>query len=101
MEDRIEEILARLEALERRLGPPPPEPRSEGGPRSEERGGVRCSFCEEERRIVDLIVRLTTDNVARVLDERLRRMPPAGPPPPPGPPPGWGHPPRGPHGHGR
>lgn len=92
MDDRIDEILARLDALERRLD------RLEG-----EAGGdaPRCSFLEEERRIVDTIVRLTTESILREVDARMEDRPPPPPPrdhhgpPPPrdhhrGPPPGPG-----------
>ena len=58
MDDRLEEILARLDALERRLD-------------KHESAGARCSFCEEEKRIVDTIVRRTTENIERLIDERM------------------------------
>lgn len=88
MDERLEEILERLEALERRVADATPEA-------SAPSAGSPCAFCTDERRIVDLIVRLTTENVVRALDERMRRMPGPrhGPPPQ-----GWGPPPPGPHG---
>lgn len=68
MDDRIEEILGRLEALERRLDA------------LEAKGGEapRCSFLEEERRIVDTIVRLTSETILREVDARMEDH---GPPP--------------------
>ncbi len=71
MDERTEEILARLDAIEHRLD-------------ALERAGPRCSFCEEERRIVDTIVRLTTESVVGAMEERMtRRQRGPGPPDPP------------------
>ncbi|MCB9593128.1 MAG: hypothetical protein H6719_10380 [Sandaracinaceae bacterium] len=89
MDDRIDEILARLEALERRLD------RLED---NDEPAGPRCSFCEEEKRIVDTIVRLTTESIVREMDARMEHGPPPGPPPPP--PPDYGRHGQGPDGRG-
>lgn len=77
MDESTQKILDRLEALERRI-------------ESLERAGPRCSFHEEERRVVDTIVRLTTESVVRAMDERMSRDSPHqgplhhghGPPPP-------------------
>ena len=100
----MEEILRRLEVLERRV---------EELAQKRSSGEHDCPFRSEERRIVDLVVRLTAERV----EEALARMhaerpaphphewsggpthgePPHGGPPPPGhgPPPGWnGGPPR-------
>ncbi len=70
MDERIDDILARLAALEARLD------RLEGA------GAPRCTFLEEEKRIVDTIVRLTSETVVRELDARMEAH---GPPPPPPP----------------
>lgn len=89
-DDRFEEILARLDALEQRmdaLEAEAPQP---------------CSFLQEEKRIVDTIVHLTAERLERAMDERMERPGPPEPhgppdhhprPPPPGhrgPPPGYG-----------
>lgn len=58
MDDRLQEILDRLNALERRID-------------SLERAGPSCSFHEEERRVVDTIVRLTTESIMREMDARM------------------------------
>jgi len=118
MDERMDEILARLAALERRvaeLGGEPPEHPETPEPSAPER---TCFFQQEEQRIVDLIVGLTAERVIAAMDERMerderygrhereggeyprreggrddgRRGPPPpgwGPPPPGGPPPGW------------
>lgn len=83
MDEPNDEILARLEALERRVA------QLEGG-----EAPAGCSFVQEERRVVDLIVRLTAERVVEALDARARERG-AGPPPPSGPPRG-GPPPGGP-----
>jgi hypothetical protein len=109
MDDGMEEILRRLEVLERRV-----EELAQKHP-SSEREEHECPFRSEERRIVDLVVRLTAERVeealARISAERSDGWsgghhgpygePPHGGPPhggPPhghGPPPGWhGGPPR-------
>lgn len=98
MEDRIEEILRRLEALERRV-----DEMSRGrGAEREHHDVGECPFRSDERRIVDLIV----DLMAARLDERLARMEGRGAP---GPERDYGHhehphhhgPPHGhPHDHG-
>ena len=75
MDDRLEEILTRLDALERRLDALEARPPERPGP---EPRGARCGFVAEERRIVDTIVRLTTESVLRAVDERMER---GGPPP--------------------
>ncbi|MGE0789832.1 MAG: hypothetical protein AB7S26_29435 [Sandaracinaceae bacterium] len=86
MEDRSDEILRRLAALERAVGIPP------GDERSDE--PATCAFHLDERRIVDLIVRLTTESVVRELEARMASGPPGprhGPPPPPHDPHDHGH----------
>jgi len=60
MDDPNQEILDRLTALERRID-------------SLERAGPRCSFHEEERRVVDTIVRLTTESIVREMEARMSR----------------------------
>ena len=84
MDDTLKEALERLEALERRV-------------EALERTGPRCSFHEEERRIVDTIVRLTTENVVRALEERMSEGRRHGHGPPHH---GHGHGHGPPHGHG-
>jgi hypothetical protein len=74
---RIEEILGRLEALEslhehggggrRHPAPPPPPPRDDGGPPGPP--GFGAGF--DEKRVVDLIVGLITEQVDRILERRL------------------------------
>ena len=60
MDDRTQELLDRIEALERRI-------------ETLEGAGPRCSFHEEEKRVVDTIVRLTTEGVVAAMDERMQR----------------------------
>jgi hypothetical protein len=52
-----------------------------------------CPFRTEERRIVDLIVELTTERVAQLLDAREQGPPGYAPPPHAYPPHGYGPPP--------
>jgi hypothetical protein len=66
MDDRIEEILRRLEALERRVDALSSEP--DRASRAENESP--CPLRSEERRIVDLIVELTAERVAGLLTER-------------------------------
>ena len=89
MDDRLDEVLERLAGLERRIEAIERDP-IDSGPT--EGAGVECSFVREEHRIVDLIVRLVTENVVRTIDDRMaeersRSHPPPGrrhePPPPP------------------
>jgi len=88
-DDRLTEILARLDALEERMDA------------LERDGAAPCGFLQEEKRIVDTLVRLTAERIERAMDERMERQGPPdhrgppdhhrGPPPPPprhGPPPG-------------
>ena len=118
MEERLNEILERLAALEERMD------RLE---RERDGAATACGFLAEERRIVDLIVGLTTESVVGAMEARMehpakaprhdhhprhhhrgpgchgpwggppgRRGPPIGGPPgswggPPPPPPGWPH----------
>jgi hypothetical protein len=61
MDDRLDEILRRLEALEQRVNE-----------LSRGENAASCPFRSEEKRIVDLIVRLTADRVEQGRDERSR-----------------------------
>ncbi len=72
MDDRLDEVLQRLQAIEHRLAalesrgpsaPPPPPPRTAPSNRP-------CAFAGDERRIVDLLVSLTADHV----EDRLRAL---------------------------
>ncbi len=85
---RLDEILRRLEALERRLDD---RDRDRGGERDRDRGRDEgdhdherwrrerearreggCRF--DEKRVVDLVVRLVTEHVDELLDEKLARL---------------------------
>ncbi len=75
---RIDEILGRLEALEERKNhdgdrghaPPPPPPRHDGGPPGPP--GLGAGF--DEKRVVDLIVGLVTEQIDQVLERRLAEV---------------------------
>jgi hypothetical protein len=74
---RIEEILGRLEALEMRhesggggRGPAPPPPRDDGGPPGPP--GLGAGF--DEKRVIDLLVRLVTEQVDHLLERRLAEI---------------------------
>jgi hypothetical protein len=88
MNDRLNEALERLEAIERRLDALERD--------RDPKAPVECGFLREEQRIVDLIVRLVTEAVDRGLEDRtahersLAHPPPRAmhePPRPPAPPP--------------
>lgn len=65
--DRLDEIVRRLEDLERRVrGTPPPPPPP--GPPSTGPG------LPDEKRIVDLVVRLVTEHVEKIVERKLREM---------------------------
>ena len=70
-DERTEELLRRLEALERRLDErahtPPPPTHAPAPPE-----GLGVGF--DEKRIVDLIVSLTTENVVHELERRLDEL---------------------------
>lgn len=97
MDDGMEEILRRLEVLERRV-----EELAQKSS-SDEREEHGCPFRSEERRIVDLVVRLTAERVeealARMQAERSGPHPSewSGGPGHPGP---YGEPPHGGHTQG-
>lgn len=90
MDERMDEILRRLEALERRIDTLSSGEREDTSS-CHEHG---CPFRGDERRIVDLIVQLTAERIAQLLAES---GPHRGPPPPRH----HHHPhPHHPHGHG-
>lgn len=72
MDDRLEEILRRLEALERKV-------EAASGRKDD---AVDCPFRSDERRIVDLIVRLVAERTERG-DRGYHPPPPPEPPPHP------------------
>lgn len=73
MEDRLEEILKRLEALERRVE------KLSAMPAHEDAG---CPLRTDERRIVDTIVRLVAERMERSGDRDRGYCPPPPPEPP-------------------
>lgn len=81
MDDTLREIVARLEALERRLDRLAPEAAPRDPADRVDPAEGECFFRREERRIVDLIVQLTVDRLEDRMRER-RDPPPPGPPPP-------------------
>ena len=91
MDEKIDAILERLAALERRLD----RLERERG----EHDGAACPFRTEERRIVDLVVDLTASRVVEAIDARMDRRPTRGHHPH-GPPHQHGPPPHGHHHHG-
>ena len=100
MDDGMEEILRRLEVLERRVHELESHQQRESKQEAHE-----CPFRSDERRIVDLVVRLTAERVEEALARMQAERPAPHPhewsagPPQPSP---YGEPPHGgpPHGHG-
>ncbi|HJL14179.1 MAG TPA: hypothetical protein RMH99_00915, partial [Sandaracinaceae bacterium LLY-WYZ-13_1] len=78
MDERLDEILERLTALENRVeeiagrrgGEPDAAPDGEPSPEP----AFACPFREEEQRIVDLVVRLVTEHVGREMDARIAEL---------------------------
>lgn len=79
MDDRLNEVLERLGALERRLDAlerkGAHEAESESAP-------VECGFLREEHRIVDLIVRRVTESVERRMEDQMAQERSLAHPPP-------------------
>lgn len=65
---RIDELEMRVRQLEARDAPPADGP-------AELHAEHSCRFIADEKRIVDTIVRLTTENIMTALDERMRDRP--------------------------